>query len=365
MDFKKNFMELSSFLKEYSVNLVDYNTEPSQFLLNLDEADYNALIHGFSLSDAGAPKSILDMESASREVSGFENVYAKAKPFANPEETGVFKNLKRRSVEESFNFAKTVIPFLGDKDFVLEVASGGGHLSRYLYHSLSGTRVAGVDKSGPAVAESMHRAHENGMDITYFLGDVMEEDIGVMLDGKRNAVVSLHGCGNVSNRILSAENADLIAVSPCCYHKIKDNDYFVSGYASSKRTEFDGGTICSVASSGIGFFLPSERNRKREEVYSSIVSNGYNISDEYTGILDAAGKKVPSPNTENIDRIVDVIHGLKKRHSLMRKLICKPAESLLSTDKAIYLQERGYDANVVEYVPVILSPRNHLVMGYR
>ncbi len=365
MDFKKNFRELSSFLSEYAPNLVDYGTEPSQFLLNLDEGDYNALIHGFSLSDAGAPKSILDMENASREVAGFENVYAKARPFATPEEGNVFKNLKRRSVEESFNFGRNVIPFLGDKDFVLEVASGGGHLSRYLYHSLPDVRIAGLDKSGPAVSESMHRAHENGMDITYFMGDVMEEDIGVMLDGKKNAVVSLHGCGKVSNRILSAENADFIAVSPCCYHKIKDNDYFVSDYASSKKAEFDGGTICSVASAGIGFLLPSERNRKREEIYSNIVSNGYDLPDEYKGILDAAGKRVQSPNPENINTVTDVIHGLRKRHSLMRKLICKPAESLLSTDKAIYLQERGYDANVIEYVPVILSPRNHLVMGYR
>ena len=52
-----------------------------------------------------------------------------------------------------------------------------------------------------------------------------------------------------------------------------------------------------------------------------------------------------------------------KSRILFEQVFIKPIEALFSTDKAIYLGERGYEPSVCCYVPFDTTPRNHLVIG--
>jgi len=114
---------------------------------------------------------------------------------------------------------------------VLEVGSGSGQLTLELAMENPDLEITGIDINEKLVqtAKAINRAHN--------IEFQTRNAFNLSLYGRQyDLVVSLHGCGNLSDRVLDLSIdsiADVVCV-PCCYGKIKRKG---EGYCSLPRSQ--------------------------------------------------------------------------------------------------------------------------------
>lgn len=124
-------------------------------------------------------------------------------------------SLRRMRKENQYESFISLISSLGDYEDILEIASGSGELARRIAKSHPSKRVSGVEFNQDLVSKASLDCPNN---VSFFQADAFRYNP----DGNPDLIISLHGCGNLTDRVIDLaveKKADVICI-PCCYGKI-------------------------------------------------------------------------------------------------------------------------------------------------
>jgi len=167
------------------------------------------------------------------------------------------------------------------------------------------------------------------------------------------AALTLHGCGLISQRVLELD-CDLLMAVPCCYSNIPEGRYLMSSYAGSIDVPEEMARIAILGSKRL-----KKRGREQKKINIKKFIEKDTLTQTQRSLLEISGYSTDIESSVKAEYLSNNII----RHSLLRKLFTRPIEALFSSDKAIYLNERGYKGDVFSFMPFSMSPRNHLIVG--
>ena len=271
----------------------------------------------------------------------------------------------------------------------LDWCAGKGHLGRRL---LSDEQQLTCVEYDPALIESgqmLSQRHQ--LAARHVQQNVLAEDAALQLTPHMTPV-ALHACGDLHVRLLqlaSAAGCTQLALSPCCYNRISASNYqplSTAAHASRLRLSLEDLSLPMSETVTAG----SRVRRQRDESMARRL--GFDVwqrqarqCDDYlsTPSLPSAWLNTPFAEycehlatlknlstTGNEDWTVLEAAGWKRlaqvrNLELVRGLFRRPLELWLVLDRALYLQENGYDVRVGEFCDSHLTPRNLMLLAQR
>lgn len=271
----------------------------------------------------------------------------------------------------------------------LDWCAGKGHLGRALAHD--GTPLTCLEYDAELVAAGQALSDRLQLAAEHRLQDVLAADAADQLDA-RHTPLALHACGELHVRLLqlaSAAGCRQLAVAPCCYNRIDSEGYrplSVAARASPLQLSRDdlrlplSETVTASArvrrqrdqsmARRLAFDL-LQRELRGVDAYLPVPSLplAWLQKDfaDYCRDL-AALKDLPSPaprdwqalEARGWQRLAEV-----RNLELPRALFRRPLELWLLLDRALYLEEQGYQVRLGRFCAPQLTPRNHLLLAER
>lgn len=271
----------------------------------------------------------------------------------------------------------------------LDWCSGKGHLGRRLLQP--GQQLTCLEYDAALVSAGQTLSDHHHLRASHVQQDVMASDSARHLDGDKS-VIALHACGDLHVRLLqlaSAQGCRQIAVAPCCYNRIQAEHYqALSGPAQASKLHLsitDLGLPLSeaVTSSArtrrqrdtsmarrLGFDLLQRQQRQTDDYLPtpSLPTAWLEKSfEDYCRDLAALREVHLSGNPDwaaleaaGWQRLAQV-----RNLELLRNLFRRPLELWLVLDRALFLQENGYNVRLGVFCDYPLTPRNLLLLGER
>lgn len=271
----------------------------------------------------------------------------------------------------------------------LDWCSGKGHLGRRLLIAEQQLTCLEYD---PALVEAgqvlSQRHHLNARHVQQ---DVLAAEAALELQPGMTPV-ALHACGDLHVRLLqlaSDAGCAQLAVSPCCYNRISAPHYQALSTAAlasplvlsredlslpMSETVTAGSRVRRQRDESmarrLGFDLLQRRLRQCDDYLSTPSLPSAWLSKPFAQFCEdlAALKNLSTTGTEDWEaleaagweRLAQV-----RNLELVRGLFRRPLELWLVLDRAMYLQERGYEVQVGEFCDSHLTPRNVMVIAQR
>ncbi|GAB3376169.1 methyltransferase [Azotobacter armeniacus] len=271
----------------------------------------------------------------------------------------------------------------------LDWCSGKGHLGHALAHD--GTPLTCLEHDAELVAAGQALSDRLELAARHRRQDVLAADAADQLDAAHTPV-ALHACGELHIRLLqlaSHAGCRQLAVAPCCYNRIDSTDYRPLSAAArasqmqlsredlrlplretvtasarvrrqrdqsmARRLAFD---LLQRELRGVDAYLPTP---------SLPVAWLQKAFADYCRDL-AALKDLPVPTPRDWQaleargwqRLAQV-----RNLELLRALFRRPLELWLLLDRALYLEEQGYQVRLGRFCAPHLTPRNHLLLAER
>lgn len=271
----------------------------------------------------------------------------------------------------------------------LDWCAGKGHLGRWLAQDGATLTCLEWDASLCAAGESLSARH--ALQASHAHQDVMAGDVLKHLNDATTAV-ALHACGDLHVRLLqvaSAAGSPQLAVAPCCYNRIDTPDYQpLSSPAQTSRLILSRDDLALPLSETVTAGARTRRQRDQSMAWRlgfDLLQRELRGSDDYlpTPSLEvawlgrpfaeycrhlAALKQLPLTAEQpwaqyeaaGWQRLAQV-----RNLELLRGLFRRPLEIWLLLDRALYLQERGYQVRLGSFCEYHLSPRNLLLLAQR
>lgn len=271
----------------------------------------------------------------------------------------------------------------------LDWCAGKGHLGRRLAHD--GSALTCLEFNPQLVNSGQHLSSKLGIDAQHITQDVMADMAATQLHAAHTPV-ALHACGDLHVRLLhlaSQRGCTQLAVAPCCYNRIQHSHYrALSSHAqrSALHLSIDdlGLPLSETVTAGarerrqrdssmarrLAFDLLQRQVRGRDE-YLPTPSLPAAWLDrpfaEYCNGL-AALKQLPHLGTQDWQQLEQ--RGWQRlaqvrNLELLRNLFRRPLELWLLLDRALFLQEQGYEVRLGTFCTVEQSPRNMLLLAER
>lgn len=278
----------------------------------------------------------------------------------------------------ALNFAETPTHWL-------DWCAGKGHLSRRLLQP--GQQLTCLEYDPALVASGQALRDRHNLPAAHRLQDVMAN---ITID-PAHTPVALHACGDLHVRLLqlaSAAGCKQLALAPCCYNRINADRYqalSAAGRASRLQLSIEdlGLPLSETVTAG---------NRVRQQRDTSMARRlGF---DRLQRHLRGCDKYLPTPSlpaswldkpyadycqelanlkglsTGEQDWTALEAHGWHRlaevrNLELVRGLFRRPLEMWLVLDRALFLQERGYNVEVGSFCETALTPRNLMVLAER
>ncbi|WGW01465.1 methyltransferase [Vibrio sp. YMD68] len=271
----------------------------------------------------------------------------------------------------------------------LEWCSGKGYLGRILA-STTGEQVTSFEFQQSLCVAGQACADHLELPMTFVQGDALtDEPLAYMNTGQH--AVALHACGDLHVSLLSkaaAMNLPAVTISPCCYHLIGSDRYqpmsqlaqssslalnqqelriplleTVTGGERVKRHRF------LEMSYRLGFDLML-REHKLTDTYLAIPSvkkSQLSLGFEAFCCWAASQKSIELPNVD-FNRFLEL--GIQRfwrmeRLSLVQQVFRRPLELWLVLDKALFLEQHGYQVALSQFCSRETTPRNILLHAYR
>jgi hypothetical protein len=271
----------------------------------------------------------------------------------------------------------------------LDWCAGKGHLGRRLAHGGQTLTCLEYDarlvESGRQLSARLHIAAD------HVEQDVMSSGAQSRLHAQQTPV-ALHACGDLHVRLLqlaSRAQCRQMAIAPCCYNRIAADHYqalSVEGQASTLELSIDdlGLPLSETVTAGARVRRQRDASMARRLAFDLLQRELRGV-DEYLPtpslpvawleksfpdyIQDlAAMKELSVPKERNWAaleaagwRRLSEVRNLE----LVRNLFRRPLELWLILDKAIYLQEQGYDVRIGTFCFSHLTPRNLMILAER
>lgn len=271
----------------------------------------------------------------------------------------------------------------------LDWCAGKGHLGRVLAHDGSALTCLEHDaelvESGQALSTRLRIRAEHR------LQDVLAVDAAAQLHAEHTPV-ALHACGELHMRLLrlaSAAGCRQLAVAPCCYNRIAGDDYQpLSAAAKASGLQLSREDLRLPLSETVTASARVRRQRDQSmarRLAFDLLQRELRAIDDYLPTPSLPGdwlqkpfadycrdlaalKQLPPPppcdwlalEARGWQRLAQV-----RNLELVRSLFRRPLEFWLLLDRALYLEEQGYQVRLGRFCEPALTPRNLLLLAER
>jgi len=271
----------------------------------------------------------------------------------------------------------------------LDWCAGKGHLGRLL--ARDGTPLLSLEYDAALVEDGQRLSDRLKLQASHRQQDVLEANAAEHLQAGQTAV-ALHACGDLHVRLLqlaSERGCRQLAVAPCCYNRI-DSDHYralsnaAQGSALLLSRDDLRLPLAETVTAGARVRRQRDSSMARRLAFDLLQRELRGI-DDYLPVpsvppawLDkpfadycrdlAALKDLPSPaerdwqtlEAQGCQRLA-VVRNLE----LVRGLFRRPLELWLLLDRALFLQEQGYEVTLGSFCDPRMTPRNLLLLAER
>ena len=271
----------------------------------------------------------------------------------------------------------------------LDWCAGKGHLGRRLMSA--GEQLTCLEYDPALIESGQQLSQRHHLPAHHIQQDVLAPEAALQLTA-RMTPVALHACGDLHVRLLqlaSAAGCAQLAVSPCCYNRIGGSHYqalSTAAKASGLQLSLDdlGLPMSETVTAGtrvrrqrdesmarrLGFDLWQRQHRQCDEYLSTPSLPGTWLNKpfaEYCADLAAlknlstsGDEDWPALQAAGWERLAQV-----RTLELVRGLFRRPLEVWMVLDRALYLEENGYEVQVGEFCDNHLTPRNLMLLAQR
>ncbi|EIK96789.1 hypothetical protein PMM47T1_09026 [Pseudomonas sp. M47T1] len=269
----------------------------------------------------------------------------------------------------------------------LDWCAGKGHLGRRLLQPGQNLTCYEYD---PALVEAGHAlSQHHQLSAEHRLQNVMAADCHLPVD---KTAVALHACGDLHVRLLQRAAADhcrQLAIAPCCYNRTEADQYqpmSEAAAASNLRLSRDdlGLPLSETVTAGarvrrqrdqsmawrLGFDLLQRQARGTDQYLptpslpSAWLAKPFpdycNDLAQLKGITLPPATHWPAAEAAGWHRLANV-----RNLEGVRNLFRRPLELWLVLDRALYLQEKGYEVRLGLFCTSHLTPRNLMLLAQR
>ncbi|MBY7857927.1 SAM-dependent methyltransferase [Vibrio fluvialis] len=267
----------------------------------------------------------------------------------------------------------------------LEWCSGKGYLGRVLA-SATGQKVTSFEFQHTLCESGQSDADALGLPMQFVQGDAFDERSRCCFSSVQHAI-ALHACGDLHVRLMQyATDASLQAISfsPCCYHLVQSDRYqclsqpalasalsltrqelriplqeTVTGGERVRRHRFAemsyrlGFDELLRAELGLMEYLPIPSIKKSQ------LSEGFVAFCQWAA--QQKGIELPDVDYAHFQHCGELRFWTMERLSLVQSGFRRLLELWLVLDKAMYLEERGYQVTLSEFCKRDVTPRNILL----
>lgn len=272
----------------------------------------------------------------------------------------------------------------------LEWCAGKGHLGRLVsLHRRSD--ILSLEWQGELCEEGRRLAARDGAKMTFVEADAFAPASGHLIAEHHHAM-ALHACGDLHTHLLARvaeRRARGVTLSPCCYHLIRGDRYEPLSLAAKgsalrlgksdlklplQETVTGGARIARLREQevvwrlafdclqrqlrGVDEYLPVPNLQK------SLLTGGF---EAFCGWA-AERKGISLPTGLDYDGFLlmgERRFGDVARMELVRHLFRRPLEIWLLLDRALFLEEQGFEVEVGTFCPKPMTPRNLLIRAVR
>lgn len=271
----------------------------------------------------------------------------------------------------------------------LEWCAGKGHLGRLVAYALT-TDMHSVEWQATLCDQGRELASKHGIKQHFTQADVFGEAASQLLENTDHAL-ALHACGDLHRHLLEtavSTECQTLNVAPCCYHLTRSSVYSPMSFTGQKydlelRTEELKLAVQAQVTAGARV-----RKLRYIETYWRLAYQV--IAERYAGVvhyepLKSIRKQWFSGDFKDFAEWAAQQHGwelpanvnyseafdeaklrLRKvqRMELVRHVFQRVLESYLILDRAVYLQENGYEVSVKYFCDYSVTPRNFLIQAW-
>lgn len=273
---------------------------------------------------------------------------------------------------------------------VLEWCAGKGHLGRILAQRF-GQPVTSVEWQPQLCEEGALLANKHQLKQEFICADVLSAPLASVLKPEQH-LVALHACGDLHIRLLRQavqHGCRQLQLVPCCYHLIAAEQYqpmsalgqqhnlalgkddlklVVQGQATG------GARIDRLRHTEVLWRLAYDELRadiSKERTYQPLSSVAKHwFSGDFATFARWAAAQHQLPLPANMDWSAYLARAAKRqllvrRIELVRHLFRRPLELWLALDKALYLQQHGYNVRLTQLCQPTITPRNILLSAHK
>lgn len=305
------------------------------------------------------------------------------------EEITTLGNIKKRHELNRLN--STLAPL--SESSTLDFGGGVGNLAHHLEKNYN-MNVLVIDSNPELIDLGKKKLSKLNSSVTFKSIEITNKIPNELAYASKDLAIGLHTCGNFANNMLRTcvkNKIPTILNFGCCYSKILDDDYHLSSLAN-KRIKFN---RRALAISTLGFSqVPTELVRYRYQIidykYSFYHWNyrvhnilefkpmgnsrrslyGKTFSEFVITTLNKYYPQLSKPKPDELDIFyrsqenIELLKYLKSYYAIAR-YIGELLEAYILCDRALYLEENGYQANILEVFDPTISPRNKLISALR
>jgi hypothetical protein len=271
---------------------------------------------------------------------------------------------------------------------VLEWCAGKGHLGRMLAFN-GAQNVHSLELQPQLCEQGQQTAKQQGLAMRFSQTDVLNDATSHFFAPNIHAV-ALHACGGLHQALMqqaSRAKVKNISFSPCCYHLFTPEPYVAMsplGKTSAlnlthrdlklalQETVTAPSRIAKLRKTEVEWRLGFDALRKsitNEQYYVSIPSVSKAIfSGSFKSFCAwaAAQKSLKLPQDIDYGKFLSIGEARIKvtdRIELVRHVFRRAIEVWLVLDRALYLQQQGYQVSIKTFCEKQLTPRNLLILA--
>ena len=271
---------------------------------------------------------------------------------------------------------------------ILEWCAGKGHLGRMLAFN-GAPSVHSIELQSHLCEQGQKSAQQQGLAMQFSQADVLTDNTQDFFNPQTHAV-ALHACGALHQTFMhqaSAAKVTQISFSPCCYHLFTENNYQAMSEQAKRsalnlthrdlklalqETVTAPSRVGKVRKTEVEWRLGFDALRKSltgESAYVSVPSvNKAIFSDSFESFCKWAADKKALKLPKDIDYNKFLLIGqarkkVTERVELVRHVFRRAIEVWLVLDRALYLQQQGYNVSVSTFCEKHLTPRNILILA--
>ncbi|MCE2595738.1 SAM-dependent methyltransferase [Motilimonas cestriensis] len=270
----------------------------------------------------------------------------------------------------------------------VEWCAGKGHLGRAALFG-SAHQVTSIEWQQSLCQSGQRLADQHHYQQHFIHADVLRDDVSDCIN-QQCGVMALHACGQLHMQLLSLakqQRVPAVMVSPCCYHLIQGEQYTGMSQVAQRQ---------SITLNKLDLKLPLQQlvttglrgQRLRdtellwrlsfshyvslltgEPVYTPLPNFAKSLlTDSYEDFCRWACAEKSIPFVANL--LLDSLAlGEQQQYDLarmelVRQRFRKPLEHWLILDRALYLEEAGYQVEVMRFCDFSVTPRNLLIKAH-